>query len=271
MTTVTPAPNPARDAYARWIAALDSAGWNRSTGMLPDGIPCKACGKPLNADGGHPAELYAGTYNGLCYACTKAGPYAVDVFPDGTVQLSYPPHCPSWRRDREKFYAHPDCEDCAGAGMRMVSRSNMYGGSYPVHCLTCTARVSVPRERACAQLLRDVAETLQTMPAELYPCPEWATRDIDMTGDRAETPAMISALTVALMAASSIADDYSGDPHYAPSALGIIGVSYRYTPAMRRAKNAATVGRHLARVLCSMADERDAKADASSTRRGFYR
>ena len=40
----------------------------RWDGMYPQ-HECSGCGKLLNADGGHPAELYAGTYTGLCYEC----------------------------------------------------------------------------------------------------------------------------------------------------------------------------------------------------------
>jgi hypothetical protein len=72
--------------------------------------------KPLDADGGHPAERYAGTHNGLCYPCTATGPYMVEVAElDGCRRLSYPPSCPSLRRDRETELAYPDCEQCLGA------------------------------------------------------------------------------------------------------------------------------------------------------------
>jgi hypothetical protein len=86
-------------------------------GMLPDDIFCIRCAKPLNADGGHPAELYAGTYNGLCYGCTGAGPYVAAVTQlDGCQRVSWPPPCPSHRRDRVNHYGYPDCGNCKGLG-----------------------------------------------------------------------------------------------------------------------------------------------------------
>lgn len=86
-------------------------------GMLPDDIFCIRCAKPLNMDGGHPAELYAGTYNGLCYGCTGTGPYVAAVAQlDGCQRVSWPPPCPSHRRDRVNYYGYPDCANCKGLG-----------------------------------------------------------------------------------------------------------------------------------------------------------
>lgn len=114
------------------------------TGMDKDGMlpqhPCNACGKPLNADGYHPAELYAGTYTGLCYACEKRGGYIITRYEDGAIQWSYPPHCPSWRRDRETYIAYPDCAKCNGTGRHYVSRSFARGGSYYRYCAACLDR-----------------------------------------------------------------------------------------------------------------------------------
>ena len=101
---------------------------------------CKQCGKPLNADGGHPAELYAGTYTGLCYHCQNEGPYVVKAYCDGAQRISCPPHCPSWRRDREEYTAYPDCPDCHGTGRHYVSRADGKGGSYYRHCECCFER-----------------------------------------------------------------------------------------------------------------------------------
>jgi len=109
-------------------------------GMLPP-HPCKRCGKPLNADGGHPAELYAGTYTGLCTQCQNTGPYVVKEYgADGAQRISYPPHCPAWRRDREEFIAYPDCRECGGTGRIYVDRGWKHGGPYYRPCDRCLDR-----------------------------------------------------------------------------------------------------------------------------------
>jgi hypothetical protein len=114
-------------------------------GMLPGDFCCTRCGKPLNADGNHPAELYLGTFNGLCYGCTAAGPYVVKVsLLDGARVLSYPPHCPSWRRDREEFTAYPDCGTCKGSG---VQRSCVGQTGYREYCKPCIRRYSANHVR----------------------------------------------------------------------------------------------------------------------------
>ena len=100
---------------------------------------CIKCGKPLNADGNHPAELYAGTYTGLCYGCEKSSSYVVKEYRDGAKRISYPPHCPSWRRDREEFIAYDGCPFCKGTG-RFMKYSHGTFGSYPVHCDRCFDR-----------------------------------------------------------------------------------------------------------------------------------
>ena len=66
-------------------------------GMLPQ-HPCKWCGKLLNQDGYHPAELYAGTYTGLCSSCESFGPRILQEFYDGCKLISHPPSTPSHRR-----------------------------------------------------------------------------------------------------------------------------------------------------------------------------
>lgn len=116
--------------------------WQVESEYYLTGAECLRCGKLLNADGGHPAEIYAGTFNGLCYGCTGAGPYIVRVsLLDGARVLSYPPHCPSWRRDRETFTAYADCETCGGSGIQGHGMS-VGGGSYPVYCKPCVQRYS---------------------------------------------------------------------------------------------------------------------------------
>lgn len=105
-------------------------------GFLPP-HSCKNCGKPL---GTVPAELYQGTYTGLCYKCQDAPAIVLKTCPDGALHVSHPPHCPSWRRDRELFYAYADCTDCKGLGRLMVSRSCALGGPYPKNCPKCYDR-----------------------------------------------------------------------------------------------------------------------------------
>lgn len=91
-----------------------------SRGMLPAGLYCLGCGKTLNADGNHPAELYAGTWNGLCYGCTGRGAFVAKTAAlDGCRQVSWPPYCPSHRRDRDKFLAYADCDLCRGMGVEL--------------------------------------------------------------------------------------------------------------------------------------------------------
>lgn len=108
-------------------------------GMYPDWFWCTGCGKQLNADAGHPAELYAGTYNGLCYGCTKRGAYVAKVCAlDGAREVSWPPHSPSWRRDREKHIAYADCETCGGLGIELPAwRSPEHAGK---SCEPCWQR-----------------------------------------------------------------------------------------------------------------------------------
>jgi len=107
-------------------------------GMLPS-HNCRKCGKPLDSKN-RPAELYLGTYTGLCYDCQNSGSWIAQEFSDGARVLCYPPHCPSWRRDREHYISYPDCPECKGKGMKIISRANSLGGDYPHYCKTCSNR-----------------------------------------------------------------------------------------------------------------------------------
>jgi len=109
-------------------------------GMYPQ-HPCKECGKPLNEDGGHPAELYAGTYTGLCYSCQNKGAFKVETLKSGALYMSHPPHCPSWRRNREFKIWFENCDnpECHH-GAVTISRCYSQGGPYPIQCKTCRAR-----------------------------------------------------------------------------------------------------------------------------------
>lgn len=87
--------------------------WN---GCLP-AHACVKCGKELKGNNStHPAELYAGTYNGLCYSCTHNIRYVEKTYRDGATLWNYPPQRPSWRRDREKYVGYSQCPHCQGAG-----------------------------------------------------------------------------------------------------------------------------------------------------------
>ena len=109
-----------------------------SSGFIENAI-CGKCGAKLEGEGdGRPAESYAGTYTGLCYSCTQAGAYAVVTEPSGAVRWSHPPHCPSWRRDREQFLGYEGCAECGGRGRIMVSRSDTAGGSFAIQCADCS-------------------------------------------------------------------------------------------------------------------------------------
>ena len=123
-------------------------------GMLPQ-HNCKQCGAPLNADGYHPAELYAGTYTGLCYKCQNAGARIVGIHTDGAHEISYAPDCPSWRRDRHIHTAYLDCPDCKGTGRVYVSRASSQGGSYHTSCATCTRRFYDHPSRKARQHMHD--------------------------------------------------------------------------------------------------------------------
>jgi hypothetical protein len=111
-----------------------------SNGMLP-AHNCKQCGNTLNADGGHPAELYAGTYTGLCHKCERSGERLIKTARlDGAQTWEFPPHCPSWRRDRERFIGFAGCSQCEGKGRLWAGRADSQGGSYSQQCPVCSMR-----------------------------------------------------------------------------------------------------------------------------------
>jgi hypothetical protein len=104
-------------------------------GFLP-AHDCKVCGTALQGQGsGRPAELYAGTYTGLCYTCERSAEFKLSDNADGSETWSFPPACPSWRRTRETYTCFPG-HGCAH-GSRWVSRADAQGGSYRVSCETC--------------------------------------------------------------------------------------------------------------------------------------
>jgi hypothetical protein len=104
-------------------------------GMYPP-HPCKKCGKMLNADGGHPAELYAGcsSYTGLCDKCARGPAYVEYVDPlDGAITWNCPPS-QYGDRERRTYIAYANCEDCKGTG-----RTRFHGRyeSFDTYCKRC--------------------------------------------------------------------------------------------------------------------------------------
>jgi len=104
------------------------------------GATCKRCGKVMGGDGDRPAEIYLGTFTGLCYDCEKRGAQRIDAEFDGAEHWEHAPHCPSWRRDRERYIGYPGCVDCKGRGRIMVSRPFPQGGPYAIQCKACSTR-----------------------------------------------------------------------------------------------------------------------------------
>lgn len=141
MTEATENRGPGAALVDRWQQMLRDLKMG-SDGLFQVELHCLGCGRLLNSDGNHPAEVYAGSYNGLCYGCTKKGPYteAIAIL-DGCRRVSWPPSCPSHRRDRTTKYAYPGCPDCDGLGV--ASYETSVGGSrYGVQCKSCMARFS---------------------------------------------------------------------------------------------------------------------------------
>ncbi len=104
-------------------------------------LNCVSCNSCLSGpDGPRPAETYGGTYTGLCYACERGPRMIVGRWACGAVKWSYPPSCPSWRRDREEYVGYSDCKKCNGDGCKWISRSDGDGGSYRAYCSDCSKR-----------------------------------------------------------------------------------------------------------------------------------
>jgi hypothetical protein len=130
---------PAAAVVERWQQQLKDLQMG-SDGLFQVELHCLRCNKLLNADGNHPAEVHAGACNGLCYACTAAGPYVEKIAVlDGARSVNYPPHCPSWRRDREHFTGYLDCPGCKGSGVQGWGTS-VGGGRYRHYCEACHGR-----------------------------------------------------------------------------------------------------------------------------------
>lgn len=142
-------------------ASHDALGINWANGHYESGLTCRQCGKALDGpNGNNPAETYAGTYNGLCYPCTSAQGYIthVDVL-DDALHWSYPPHLPSWRRDREHQIGYADCRMCGGGGFSWAHGQHV---RHRVACRPCMVRHSQhPGRQHRYELQRMLAEAAQ--------------------------------------------------------------------------------------------------------------
>ena len=126
-------------------------------GFLPEHC-CKWCGSKLRGhDSGYPAELYAGTYTGLCYSCTSSKPFMEKEWADGCQLWNFPPHQPSWRRDRETYFYHASCKQGCDHGRVYASRGQ--GGFYYRYCEYCLDKYCSNKFRiAAAQATLNVYE-----------------------------------------------------------------------------------------------------------------
>jgi hypothetical protein len=236
------------DVVKQALAAI-TKDMDPSTGMYPDGWRCTGCGAELNADGGHPAELYAGTYTGLCCGCERK-PYFVvagSELPDGGRQVSHPPHCPSWRRSREEYWSYENCAECGGAGMRMIHRHDACGGPYPMYCRTCMDRVMAPRKANELQLLTDVAAALEML--EL----------VELPADEERSAAWRTLVGHLATLVPNVLKVWADVPTvWRPTVYVLQTAEARLKPAQRRAKRPDTLRRHLVAALRAEAEERTA-------------
>lgn len=117
----------------------------------PGQLVCQRCSRGIDRDGNHPAQRYAGTYTGLCETCVVAPAMLAETLYDGAQVWDWPPHCPAWRTDRQKFIAYPGCAECRGHGRMVVSRHDAHGGDYPYNCRSCLLRYAAASERVVYQ------------------------------------------------------------------------------------------------------------------------
>ena len=140
---------------------------------------------------GYPAELYAGTYTGRCYPCTNKRRYEENYSKvSGARVWSYPPNCPSHRRERETFFGFDDCTVCHGEGRTHVSRADGMGGSYYVSCQACMDRhhahpvVASILHRSALNLFRSLVLRKRTEKAHDKRFPEdvrWDKENVQIT------------------------------------------------------------------------------------------
>ena len=103
---------------------------------------CRNCGLPLSGENGpRPAELYAGTYTGLCYKCQSIAKAVVHTSHlDGAMHISYRAQNYSGLGSRVCYVAYADCPVCNGNG-RIKGEYNRNACCYSYrHCMTCHHR-----------------------------------------------------------------------------------------------------------------------------------
>jgi hypothetical protein len=213
-------------------------------GFLPV-TPCRVCGKPLSSkDGPRPAETYAGTATGLCYACSSGPAYVVpdSELPDGARLVSHPPASPSWRRDRTTHWGYPYCGECKGMGARMRYSSM---NQYMEYCRPCMTRVTAPRKRNEIEFLRSVADDLEAHPLVAAP-------HTCMNETHAQDTVSEACTDVARAAMSR----YEQTPVvWRPQRYLLDEAESRLTRAQLAAKRPETLRRHLVAALRAQADE----------------
>lgn len=208
-------------------------------------VPCRACGKQLSGrDGPRPAETYAGTATGLCYACSSGPAYVVpdSELPDGARLVSHPPACPSWRRDRTTHWAYPDCTECGGMGAR---HRYSWSGDYMEYCRPCMARVTAPRKKNEVEFLRYVARSLESY--QLVTAPHACAN---------ETLAQATVSEACKDVASAALSRYEQTPVvWRPQRYLLDEAESRLIRAQLAAKRPETLRRHVVAALRAQADQ----------------
>lgn len=208
-----------------------------STGMYPADWRCLKCDVVLNADGSHPAELHAGTFNGMCYRCTAGSAFVVpgSELPDGARRVSHPPACPSWRRDRTNHWSYPDCEKCKGLGAK---RRYSWNGDHMENCRACLARVTAPRKCNEVEFLTTVADMLES----------WQLNRHDDNPPLTGTQWAVSAACNEVAAAAL--KRWENEPTiWSPQRYLLQQAESRLTAAQWKAKRPDTLRRHLVAAL----------------------
>lgn len=121
--------------------------WN---GFLPP-HNCRNCNQPLSGENGpRPAELYAGSYTGLCYKCQQLDKAIVHTSTlDGALRVTYRAENYSGLGSRVSYVAYPDCPVCNGDGRIKGAYSSSACCYRYSRCQECWARFSAePHRRA---------------------------------------------------------------------------------------------------------------------------
>lgn len=129
--------------------------------------------------------------------------------------------------------------------MRMISRSDAYGGSYPSYCRACMERVMAPRRANERQLLVDVAAELEA--AEL----------VELPGDEQHSGAWRTLVGHLATMVPAMLDRWRDTPTvWTPTVYVLQTAESRLTSAQRRAKRPDTLRRHLVAALRAEAEHR---------------